>query len=96
MIFDAEDAVIVQRTDDSFAHYRATIDATSRTLTLKKGTSQLWRSSFTFTHDGNRLALDGEMDGHEIRARLQRVEFDTFRLLNSTFRWVRPPDPFAG
>jgi hypothetical protein len=96
VIFDAEDALIVQRTDDSFAHYRVTIDATGRTLSLKKGTSQLWRSSFTFTHDRDRLTLDGEMDGHRIRARLQRVEFDTFRLLNSTFRWVRPPDPFAG
>ena len=44
----------------------------------------------------NRLVLDGEMDGHHIRMRLALVELDTFRLLNSTFRWVRPPDPFAG
>jgi uncharacterized membrane protein YphA (DoxX/SURF4 family) len=96
VIFDADDAVIVQRTDDSLAHYHVAIDATSRTISLKKGTSQLWRSSFTFTSDGDRLTLDGEMDGHRIRARLERVELDTFRLLNSTFRWVRPPDPFAG
>ena len=96
VIFDAADALIVQRTDDSFAHFGVTIDTAGRTLSLKKGTSQVWRSSFTFTQDGDRLALDGEMDGHRIRARLQRMEFDTFRLLNSTFRWVRPPDPFAG
>jgi uncharacterized membrane protein YphA (DoxX/SURF4 family) len=96
VIFDAADTLIVQRIDDSFAHFGVTIDTAGRRLSLKKGTSQVWRSSFTFTQDGDRLALDGEMDGHRIRARLQRVEFDTFRLLNSTFRWVRPPDPFAG
>jgi hypothetical protein len=28
--------------------------------------------------------------------RLQLLELDTFRLLNSRFRWIRPPDPFAG
>jgi hypothetical protein len=36
------------------------------------------------------------MDGHHLRVRLALLELDTFRLLNSTFRWVRPPDPFAG
>ena len=38
----------------------------------------------------------GTMDGHTLRIRLRLVDFDTFRLLNSRFRWVRPPDPFAG
>ena len=27
---------------------------------------------------------------------LQLVEFDSFRLLNSGFRWIRPPDPYGG
>ena len=96
VIFDTPDMLIVQRLDDSLAHYGVTIDAAGRTLALRKGTSQRWRSSFTFTRDSDHLVLDGEMDGHRIRARLQRVGFDTFRLLNSAFRWVRPPDPFAG
>jgi hypothetical protein len=42
------------------------------------------------------LILEGEMDGHRIRAELQLVERDTFRLLNSGFRWVRPPDAAGG
>ena len=96
VIFDAPEMLIVQRADDSLAHYGVTIDAARGTLALRKGSSQLWRSSFTFTHEGEHLVLEGEMDGHRLRARLQRVELDTFRLLNSTFRWVRPPDPFAG
>jgi hypothetical protein len=33
------------------------------------------------------------MEGLAVEAHLQRVGFDTFKLLNSDFRWVRPPDP---
>ena len=29
-------------------------------------------------------------------ARLRLVELDTFRLLNSRFRWIRPPDQLGG
>jgi hypothetical protein len=42
------------------------------------------------------MILAGEMDRYRIRLQLQLVELDTFRLLRSTFRWIRPPDPFAG
>ena len=27
---------------------------------------------------------------------LKLVDLDSLRLLNSGFRWIRPPDPFAG
>jgi hypothetical protein len=33
------------------------------------------------------------MDDHQILVELDRVELDTFRLLESDFRWIRPPDP---
>lgn len=97
VIFDAPDRIVFQRTDDSFAHYGASIDIGDRSLAVTKGSSRNWKASFTFERPArDRLILDGEMDGYKIRAQLKRVEFDTFRLLNSRFRWIRPPDPFAG
>jgi len=36
------------------------------------------------------------MDNHKIHVLLTLVEFDSFRLLNSGFRWIRPPDPSGG
>jgi len=97
VIFDAPQVVVVQRTDDSLAHYDATLDGRATTLALTKGGSTTWRATFTVQRPvPDRLLLEGEMDGHRIRARLTLVELDTFRLLNSRFRWVRPPDPFAG
>ena len=67
------------------------------TATLTKGAATTWRATFQVQRPArDRLLLEGEMDGHRIRMRLALVELDTFRLLNSPFRWVRPPDPFAG
>jgi hypothetical protein len=94
VIFDAPGVAVFQRTDDSFARYGVSIDEGTGTLSLTKGASRTWASRFTFdrTSDGG-LSLDGEMDGHRIRADLQRIDPAAFPLLNSGFRWVRPHDP---
>ena len=97
IIFDTPSVVVFQRTDDSFAHYEASIDTSSRAIALTKRNGGPWRASFTFDRpSADRLVLEGTMDGYKLRLRLRRVDLDTFRLLNSRFRWVRPPDPFAG
>jgi hypothetical protein len=97
VIFDSPEVMVFQRTDDSFARYGVSIDAGSGTLALTKGNSRSWNASFTFQRPADdRLVLEGRMDGQAIQVRLRRVGLDAFRLLNSRFRWVRPPDPFAG
>jgi hypothetical protein len=97
VIFDAADVLVFQRTDDSFAHYGVRLDERRRTLALVKGRSRTWGATFTFARPASdRLVLAGEMDGRQVRTTLRRVELVTFRLLGSRFRWVRPPDPFAG
>ena len=97
VIFDGADVVAFQRLDDSIAHYGVTVVPERRALELTKGRSRTWRAVFTFDRaSADRLSLTGEMDGHHIQLRLRRVELDTFRLRGSRFRWVRPPDPFAG
>ena len=97
VIFDTPTVVVFQRTDDSFAHYEASVDTSSRAIALIKRNGGPWRASFTFDRpSADRLVLEGTMDGYKLRLRLRRVELDTFRLLNSRFRWIRPPDPFAG
>lgn len=94
VIFDAPDAVVFQRTDDSFARYGASIDADRKVIDLTKGSSRMWSARFAFERPSpDRLTVQGEMDGHRIEAQLQRVDFDAFPLLNSSFRWIRPHDP---
>jgi uncharacterized membrane protein YphA (DoxX/SURF4 family) len=94
VILDAPDSVAFQRTDDSFARYGAAIDFSAKTLALTKGGSRSWKASFVFERPSpDRLILNGAMDGLAIEAQLRLVDFETLRLLNSTFRWVRPHEP---
>ena len=93
VIFDAPDAVVIQRTDDSFAHYKASVDPYRKKIALTKRNSRSWKADFTFTQPSpDHLILEGNMDGQKVSADLQLVEFDTLRVLNSSFRWVRPQD----
>jgi len=97
VIFDTPNVVVFQRTDDSLAHYGASLGGDGRSLALTKRGSKTWSAQFSVERPSpDRLLLSGEMDHLQIRMQLRRVELDTFRLLRSTFRWVRPPDPFAG
>jgi hypothetical protein len=97
VIFDFTDRMFFQRWDDSYAGYGVSIDEGRRTLALTKRRSNTWRSTFAYDRpELDRLILEGDMDGHRIRAELQLLERDTFRLLNSGFRWVRPPDAAGG
>jgi hypothetical protein len=90
VVFDQPGAVVFQRTDDSFARYGAEIDPLAGTLRLTKGESRTWTSVFLFQRASpEELTLEGEMDGHRIRLQLERLGLDTFRLLESGFRWSR-------
>jgi len=94
VIFDLPHAVAFQRVDDSFARYGAVIDVYKHALSLTKGNSRHWKAEFTFERPAqDQLILEGQMDGHKIHAQLALVDFDTFRLLNSRFRLVRPDEP---
>jgi len=94
VIFDFADRMYFQRWDDSYAAYGVSVDEARRTLALTKGSSKAWQASFSYERPArDRLILDGAMDGSRIRAELQLVERDTFRLLNGGFRWVRPGGP---
>jgi uncharacterized membrane protein YphA (DoxX/SURF4 family) len=94
VVFDFTDRMYFQRWDDSYAAYGVSVDEARGTLALTKGMSENWRASFAYERPTrDRLILDGTMDGSRIRAELQLVERDTFRLLNGDFRWVRPPGP---
>jgi uncharacterized membrane protein YphA (DoxX/SURF4 family) len=94
VIFDSPHTIAFQRTDDSIAHFGALIDSRTHSISLTKGSSKTWKSSFTFDRPvEDRLILDGDMDNRRIHLTLQLVDLDSLPLLNSTFRWVRPDKP---
>jgi hypothetical protein len=94
VVFDTPNNAAFQRFDDSFARYVASVNIYGHTLSLTKANSRSWRADFSFERpSADHLILNGNMDGHKIDLKLELVDFDTFRLLNSSFRWVRPEEP---
>jgi uncharacterized membrane protein YphA (DoxX/SURF4 family) len=94
VIFDAPDSMAFQRLDDSFARYGVSINEYEKTLALTKGNSRNWKAKLSFERPAvDRLTVDGEMDGQAIHMQLRLMDFDTFRVLNSGFRWIRPEEP---
>jgi hypothetical protein len=93
VIFDVPNTVAFQRLDDSFARYGVSIDTYNKMIAFSKGGGKTWKANFVFQRpEPGHLILDGEMDGHKIHAKLRLAEFDTFRILNSRFRWIRPEE----
>ena len=93
LIVDDAGTLVFQRTDDSFARYGVTVDEQAHTLMLTKGGSRTWRAHFRYERpSAGELRLAGTMDGMRLEVEFDLVEPDTWRLLNSTFRWVRPHD----
>ena len=59
VVFDAPRVVVFQRTDDSLAHYGASLDAGATTLALTKGGSTTWRATFQVQRSApDQLLLD--------------------------------------
>jgi len=92
-IFDFPNRMAFQRTDDSLTRYDVTIDLDRGSLTLTKFNSRTWSATFLFQRPApDQLVFEGTFDGHAMRIEMEQVGLDTFPLLNSPFRWIRPPD----
>jgi hypothetical protein len=96
VIFDYEGRIFFQRTDDSFVSYAMALNEGQRQMLLTKGSGRMWRTTLRYERPSEEeLVLEGEMDGHQIRAELELVPMEAWKLFNSDFRWIRPPDPNA-
>ena len=92
-IFDFPNRMAFQRTDDSLTRYDVVVDTDRGTVTFGKFNSQTWRATLLFQRPAeNQLVFEGMFDGHAMRLEMELVGLDTFPLLNSPFRWIRPPE----
>jgi hypothetical protein len=90
LIVDDPGTLVFQRTDDSFARFGLALDEGANTFTLTKGGSRTWTARFRYDRPSpGELRLEGTMDGLPLELELRLVEPDTWRLLNSSFRWIR-------
>jgi hypothetical protein len=89
VVFDNPSAVSFQRMDERVDSWAARIDTASQSLTLQaRAGATVGRLQFERPSPAE-LTLDGEMDGRQVRMRLQRVDDDAFLLRSRGFHWVQ-------
>jgi hypothetical protein len=89
VVFDFPTAVALQRMDDSFAWYGASIDAKAGTIALTNGSDKKWKGNLTFQRPAaDQLILDGGMGSQKVHMRLQLVDRSKFMLVSRGFHWV--------
>ena len=89
-IFEFPTRMAFQRMDDSFARCVASLNVKDSTLELTKDDDKNWKAKFRFQRVAeNQLALDGDMDKHQVHMQLQLVDRKTFLLVNRGFHWVQ-------
>jgi hypothetical protein len=76
--------------DDSFERAGVTVDTDRRTIEMTNYADESRIARLTFVQSSvDSLVLDGEMDGHKVHMLLERVDTNTFTLLNRGFHWVQ-------
>jgi hypothetical protein len=89
VIFDFR-VVVYQRMDDSFVYKGVEVDSDRRTIAMTNRVDGSRITTFTFTEPGtDRLVLDGELNGHKVHMLLERVDTNSFTLINRGFHWVQ-------
>jgi hypothetical protein len=89
-IFDFPEFMSFQHTDDSFSAYSAAFDNSKKTIGLTKSSDKNFRASLAYLRDGqDQLTLDGDIEGHKLLMRLQRVDHTKFLLASRGFHWIQ-------
>ncbi|MFZ1943908.1 MAG: hypothetical protein WA430_02090 [Acidobacteriaceae bacterium] len=89
-IFDYPHQMTLQRMDDSFSNYSASIDTKTAAISLTKPDDSRWKGKLTYQRvGGDHLILDGAMDNHKVHMQLLRVDSNKFLLISRGFHWVQ-------
>lgn len=89
VVFDFPGMIAIQLMGDTRERYRLELDEAKKLLILTKRDDPKWRSALSYRQaDPKRLAIEGTLDGHKLRARLRRVDESKFLLVTRGFHWI--------
>jgi hypothetical protein len=91
VVFDHAKWLVVQQMNGQQLMYRMEVNPMDRILKLADENSKVWQSQLEFANpQPDLLTLKGEMEGHQIAAKLRRVDLtdSKFLLKNRGFHWI--------
>jgi uncharacterized membrane protein YphA (DoxX/SURF4 family) len=89
VIFDAPDIFNFQGMDSGIQSLALHLDETSKTFILNSFTDPSWKASFAYEAPGpDQLALDGNLNGRQLKMSLHRLDLGQFLLLTRGFHMI--------
>lgn len=90
MIFDEfPERAVLQREDDSFLYCTAAFDTAAGKVTLTAWREGKCKGELRYRRNGERLSLEGSMNGSAVALDLRLVDRNRFPLVRSRFHWVQ-------
>ena len=77
------------RMDDTYVRYSTTIDMNAKTIALTRGSDKNWEVFRFQRPDGERMILDGTMDGHAVHMKVRFFDPKKFLLVSHGFHWIQ-------
>ncbi|MCI4061464.1 DoxX family protein [Micromonospora sp. R77] len=89
-IVESADTVTVQRMDDALDNYLATIDTQNGSIILFNINHPQQSTTLALENPAeDQLALEGEIDGRQVKLRMHRVDLESFPLVSRRFHWIQ-------
>jgi hypothetical protein len=84
-------SITFQRMDNTFQVYAAKFDMDAKSMALTNAADKNWSAKLAFDRpdNGDRMVIDGDMDGHKVRFDLRRMDHTKMLLLTRGFSWVQ-------
>ena len=84
-------SITFQRMDNTFQVYTAKYDMDAKSIALTNAADKNWNAKLAFDRpdNGDRMVIDGDMDGHKVRLDLRRMDHTKMLLLTRGFSWVQ-------
>jgi hypothetical protein len=89
VILDVPERLTVQYVDAPQDRFFLKQDDSKKSLTLSRRGDPNWKSDLSYQETGrDTLAIAGQFDGHQIQAKLHRMDESKFPLTSRGFHWV--------
>jgi uncharacterized membrane protein YphA (DoxX/SURF4 family) len=89
-MFSSPQFMSIQGMDDISRTYGSKLDLNAHSLALTKPSDKNWKADFSFQQPAaGQLAIDGQMDGHKIQAKLELFDHKKLPLVSRGFHWIQ-------
>jgi uncharacterized membrane protein YphA (DoxX/SURF4 family) len=89
-MFSSPQFMSFQGMDDALHIYGSKLDMNAHTLALTKPSDEKWKADFSVElPEPGKLSLEGQMDGHTIRAKFELFDHKKLLLISRGFHWIQ-------